>query len=265
VYETEIAVKVRTPGCQVCAGNIALPGHNDLGTLHPEIAAEADGWDPTVVRPGSNKKVSWRCSLGHRWPATIGNRVAQGSGCPFCTGKRALAGFNDLATTNPELAAQAHGWDPSSVTYGSNVKKAWRCENGHEWQATVGDRSAGYGCPTCASSGYDPARSGYLYLLENDELEMIQIGITNTPEIRLKSHGRGGWEPLDIRGPMDGALARSTEKAILNAVKARGAVMAPSTGVKQFDGWTEAWLHTSLPASQLRELLALVNEDEALI
>jgi hypothetical protein len=101
--------------------------------------------------------------------------------------------------------------------------------------------------------------------MENDELEMIQIGITNTPEIRLKSHGRGGWEPLDIRGPMDGALARSTEKAILNAVKARGAVMAPSTGVKQFDGWTEAWLHTSLPASQLRELLALVNEDEALI
>ena len=29
-------------------------GINDLATLHPEIASEADGWDPKTITPGSN-------------------------------------------------------------------------------------------------------------------------------------------------------------------------------------------------------------------
>tara|TARA_Y100001968_G_C18737284_1_gene427251 strand:+ start:153 stop:272 length:120 start_codon:yes stop_codon:yes gene_type:complete len=31
-------------------------GINDLATLHPEVAAEADGWDPKTITPGINKK-----------------------------------------------------------------------------------------------------------------------------------------------------------------------------------------------------------------
>ena len=31
-------------------------GINDLATLHPEIAAEADGWDPSTVHSDSHKK-----------------------------------------------------------------------------------------------------------------------------------------------------------------------------------------------------------------
>ena len=31
-------------------------------------------------------------------------------------------GFNDLATTHPELAAQAVGWDPATITKGSSLK-----------------------------------------------------------------------------------------------------------------------------------------------
>jgi hypothetical protein len=263
MYETEIAIKVRTPGCQVCAGNIALPGINDLGTLYPDIAAEAAGWDPTVVRPGSNKKVEWRCAKGHQWKAVIVNRTNLGQGCPVCAGKKVQPGYNDIATTHPKIAAQACGWDPTTVSFGTHAKKLWRCDEGHEWPATVKDRTAGYGCPTCAPSGYDPARDGYLYLLTNDERDMIQVGITNTPDIRLRSHGRGGWVPIDLRGPMDGALARTTEQAILKAVKARGAAMAPTTDTSQFDGWTEAWMRASLPVSQLRELLDFVYEDEA--
>ena len=32
-------------------------GINDLATLHPEIAAEADGWDPSIVLAGRRRKV----------------------------------------------------------------------------------------------------------------------------------------------------------------------------------------------------------------
>ena len=36
--------------------SIPNQGVNDLATLHPEVAAEADGWDPSTVTSGSNKK-----------------------------------------------------------------------------------------------------------------------------------------------------------------------------------------------------------------
>ncbi len=262
ITEMRVADRVRTPRCQVCSGKQALAGYNDLATEYPELAAEAYGWDPTTLRPGSNVKVGWECSLGHRWESTIINRALGGNGCPVCVGRKVLAGFNDLATTHPDIANEAVDWDTTLVTRGSKAHRLWRCSEGHEWRATVGDRTAGYGCPTCAPSGYDPARDAYIYLIEDDERGMLQVGITNTPELRLQSHGRGGWTPIDLRGPMDGAFARATEKAILKAIKSRGAVMAPTTGTQQFDGWTEAWLRDTLRIEKIRELLDLVDKDE---
>ena len=32
-------------------------GVNDLATLHPEVATEADGWDTSEVMPGCNTKM----------------------------------------------------------------------------------------------------------------------------------------------------------------------------------------------------------------
>ena len=37
-----------------------VSGINDLATLFPEIAAEADGWDPAEIVAGSGKKMPWR-------------------------------------------------------------------------------------------------------------------------------------------------------------------------------------------------------------
>ena len=36
-------------------------GINDLATLHPEVAAEADGWDSSKVLAGTHKKMPWKC------------------------------------------------------------------------------------------------------------------------------------------------------------------------------------------------------------
>lgn len=40
--------------------------------------------------------------------------------------------------------------DPNEITYGSGKKVWWKCSKGHEWQARVGHRTAGHGCPMCA-------------------------------------------------------------------------------------------------------------------
>jgi hypothetical protein len=142
-------------GCPICAGRMALAGYNDLATLHPGVASEADGWDPSAVTPGSRQRMSWRCTRGHRWVVAVSDRVST-RGCAVCSGWRVLAGFNDLESTHPELASQADGWDPSTVSAGSSAVVGWRCPQGHVWRARVSHRVGGTGCPTCANKVVDP-------------------------------------------------------------------------------------------------------------
>ena len=97
------------------------PGKS-LAETHPEIAAQADGWDTTTISKGSGLKKQWKCEHGHTWIATVGAR-SRGAGCPVCSNHQVLAGFNDLATLNPQIAAEADGWDPTLFSKGHNKKK----------------------------------------------------------------------------------------------------------------------------------------------
>ncbi len=105
-----------------------------------------------------NKKVAWICSRGHKYFASVNSRTSKGNGCPYCSGHRVLKGFNDLASSDPNLASQ---WDkdkngeltPEMVSKGSNKKIWWRCENGHSWDATVNSRKSINDCPICRKKG----------------------------------------------------------------------------------------------------------------
>ena len=71
--------------CPICANKKLLTGYNDLKTLHPEIAKEADGWDPSLILSRSNKKLPWKCKEGHLWRTRVFERTKQqGTGCPEC-------------------------------------------------------------------------------------------------------------------------------------------------------------------------------------
>ena len=239
-----------------------LSGFNDLATVHPEIAAQADGWDPTTVTTGTNKKVGWKCELGHRWEARVDNR-ANGRGCPVCSGQAVLSGFNDLVTTHAELALQADGWDPTTVTAGTGKKVGWKCELGHRWEAQVVSRTWGRGCPSCAESGFDPNQPSFLYLIDHFDLHMFQIGITNFPDDRLGRHKRAGWEVIELRGPMDGQLTQKLETDSLHALEKRGAILGHKAGIEKFDGYSEAWTKASLNVTSIKQILDWVYEDES--
>ena len=164
--EWQATVASRTGGsrCPACAGSVVTPGRTDLETVNPVLAAQ---WHPNgngnltpdQVMPGSNKTVMWLGPCGHEWSAPISQRSA-GNGCPVCAGRLVVPGINDLPTVNPDLAAQ---WHPerndaiavTDVSAGSGRKVWWRCPVGHEWQAQVGGRHRGDGCPVCA--GRTPA------------------------------------------------------------------------------------------------------------
>jgi hypothetical protein len=174
-----------------------------------------------------------------------------------------IKGLNDLASTHSKLAKQAVGWDSRTFSAGSNKKVKWRCEVGHQWDATVNNRVLNEsGCPSCASFGFDPNGDGYPYFITHPDWAMLQIGITNFPEHRLKDHKHLGWEVLEVRGPMDGLLTRGWETSILQMLKKRGAKLAPDDVAGKFSSYTEAWIQSSLPVISIKELMRMVEEDE---
>lgn len=162
VWQAAIASRaVDGAGCPVCAGKQVAAGENDLATLFPHLAQQWDrarngAMTPETVSPYSNRKAWWVCALGHRWQAAVSAR-AGGSDCPYCAGRKVLAGFNDLATKDPTVAAE---WDPTfnggltpqMVTAGSHKKVWWRCSENHVWKAVVYARTGAKhcGCPVCA-------------------------------------------------------------------------------------------------------------------
>jgi predicted GIY-YIG superfamily endonuclease len=161
-----------------------IVGKNDIATTHPNLAKEAEGWDPTTVSAGSDKKREWKCQKNHIWKAVIKSRT-RGSNCPYCSNTKILIGFNDLATTNPDIANEAHGWDPTSVSAGSDKKREWKCKQGHIWLAPPYVRKVGNNCPFC---------SGRFPIVGETDL------VTTHPEIAEEAHR---WDPTTVSAGSD--------------------------------------------------------------
>ena len=143
-------------GCTYCSNRAVLNGLNDLTTLRPELVEE---WDftlneiePSEIQGNSHRKVWWKCK---EQPHSYLQSPNQKSGCPYCSGRKVLQGFNDLLSVNPEIATQ---WDcelngellPNAISHGSSKKVWWICSKGHQWQASPKQRKS-RGCKNCIS------------------------------------------------------------------------------------------------------------------
>ncbi len=146
-WETKIAKRTQPfgTGCPTCTNRIVLKGFNDLATTHPELANE---WHPTKngdlqptdVSAGSSKRVWWQCKQGHEWQSSVNARNHHQTGCPVCTGKKVLVGFNDFAEWHPTKNGDLQ---PTDVSFGANKKVWWQCPRcGHEWQKTLNARTS---------------------------------------------------------------------------------------------------------------------------
>ena len=158
-HEFQTIISNRTTkgvNCPYCSNKRVLTGFNDLATTNPELLEEWD-WEknskitPYSVTAGSGKKVWWKCKkCEFSWQSIIADRKKQG--CPYCVNKKVKAGFNDLATTNPELLEE---WDfqknnllPTEVTFGSRKLVWWLCRIGHSYQKVISKKKKD-NCPYC--------------------------------------------------------------------------------------------------------------------
>lgn len=157
-HEWQAVVFSRANGknCPYCSNQL-VHINNCLATVHPVLAKEwhpdkNDNLTPYDVTTGSGKKVWWKCKNGHEWQTTIVKRYS-GNKCPYCTNKLTTSD-NCLAAIKPNLAKEWHPEEngnltPSDVIPGSTKKVWWKCDQGHEWQATIASRNSGTGCPGC--------------------------------------------------------------------------------------------------------------------
>lgn len=160
-YTASPAARFRGSGCPYCAGKKVNPSNSVAGT-RPILAAE---WDPANARrpedvaAGSDYAADWICRKDgtHRWTAAVSSRPSNGTGCPFCDGKRPTD-RNRLDVNRPVLAQQWHPTEngaltPADVTMGSNLRVRWICPQDatHVWSAQVRARALdGDGCKWCA-------------------------------------------------------------------------------------------------------------------
>lgn len=155
-FESKICNRVNGRNCPYCSGKKPIKGVNDFATIYPEIAST---WDysknekgPSDYLPASNHLVSWKCSKGHSWKRKIYVRVH--SDCPYCGGKRAIKGVNDILTLYPELAPIIQIDENRNINLGELTSKSgqtiWnRCKNGHLYKAKVYNCTMGKGCSIC--------------------------------------------------------------------------------------------------------------------
>lgn len=184
-WEASVSDRVRGYGCTHCRGLTVLIGFNDLETTHPEIARQiVDSSLKNTLTKGTPRKIEWRCDNSHIFTASVNSRTNQGSGCPYCSNRLVLVGYNDLATTHPHLLAE---WDdpkdPSTVTYGHYSKVRWKCSLGHTWESAPA-RRVRYGCPYCSGNlttvGVNDLRTKYpdiaMELVDNSLATQVSYG-----------------------------------------------------------------------------------------
>jgi hypothetical protein len=89
-------------------------------------------------------KLIWRCSFGHEWEALPANVLYKNKWCPKCAGNFKLT--KDDADL---LATSRMGLCLSEEPIRSVRKLKWRCQFGHEWEATYNNVKKGSWCPYC--------------------------------------------------------------------------------------------------------------------
>lgn len=180
LYDNPVIIKVKTKPSSSCCpfGSGHRVNHtNSLASLRPDIAKE---WHPALncdltphdVTCYKNTEAWWLGECGHEWEAVISNRTNMKSNCPYCSNQKILVGFNDMWTTDPDLAKLLlNPEDGYKYTQMSGQKLDWKCLecNGRVNNKVVYSvREQGLSCPKCSDGIRFPEKFMCNLLKEND-------------------------------------------------------------------------------------------------
>ena len=162
---------VNGQNCPFCSESNSKPcQHNNFYIRNKEFCDEYydkslnNNLDLTKLCANSHKmKIKFKCmrskcgnSCIHIWDATPLN-ITNGQGCPYCSNNQHCK-HKSLAYLRPDIAKE---WNytrnkkkPQDYAVSSNELVWWNCEEEHEWQATIDNRTLNNSrCGTCR---YEP-------------------------------------------------------------------------------------------------------------
>lgn len=132
-YESISRIGIRAI-CPYCTKELPDPELNSLDKIKPFLVEEwipEKNGDIKKFYPESTEMVWWKCrKCNGKYLDCINKREEDDTVCPYCSKKQLLEGFNDLATTHPDLLKE---WDylnnllllDPKKTIGNTRKKAW--------------------------------------------------------------------------------------------------------------------------------------------
>jgi len=144
--------------CGKCA--IKRNSEKARGTIETmqNIALKHGGKCLSTVYVGTNTKLQWQCSEGHKWMGTPGNAVT-GYWCKKCSNKN--SGIKRRASIEEyQMIAKERGGKLISKTYNRNdFLMLWECNEGHRWKAKGNSIKSGSWCQKCGhKKGADKIR-----------------------------------------------------------------------------------------------------------
>jgi predicted GIY-YIG superfamily endonuclease len=242
-------VQAGAAGCTSCAGR-------DIDDESARKVMLDAGLEPLVEYPGGLRPWLSRCmTCGHIGSPCYSKVKMRGRQCYSC---RSVNLSRALRLTDEEAAASMveRSLEPLEP-YPGGVEIPWRsrcmlCETVLSPGPTLHNiRSGQGGCPTCAERGINPAKPGYLYIVEHDDYAALKWGIANI-EQRISQHVAQGWR-LVARWNFD--LTRDAwefERQVKSWVRNQGFPAAVSAAQMKYRGHTETVLTNDVSIMELQ-------------
>lgn len=155
--------------CPICNNKKLVAEINSFGAVGPkELVAEwsknnsVTAWE---VFPDTLQRWLWECpKCGGEYSYPLKHRYVGDTSCPYCNGKKALAGLNSFADVKKELLPEwspRNELNPSEILPTSCYSALWICPDCHgEYSFPIRNRTKGDdSCPYCSNrkplSGYN--------------------------------------------------------------------------------------------------------------
>ena len=152
--------------------------------------------------PDNTRAIPTICRLGHRVnrrPVLMQQHALQRvEHCTVCDHRTLLRGYNDMATTAPQHAAEFdleanYPLTPQDVFAGSPTSYHWKCrvDENHRFPATASNRTAAHsGCPLCLgrlvvpqvndADSFAPHLTAELHPTKNGEVKLCDLWVNST-------------------------------------------------------------------------------------
>lgn len=122
------------------------------------------GITTSTIYNGNNTVMDCTCVYGHSFKTKAFNLIYNKNGCPVCSGRQINIGFNDMWTTNPELARLLTNPEDGYKYSQCSEKKVWwtcPCCNENHYKSISTVKARGLSCNKCSDGISFPNRFMY--------------------------------------------------------------------------------------------------------